>query len=457
MPLVKLSEVVNPWPRQKEFLDATRTHEYTLFGGAAGPGKSYILRWWLVDLLLKWAALGLTGVRVGLFCEDYPALRDRHLSKVRSEFPAWLGTLNETQHEFRLHKHYGGGVVAFRNLDKPAKYQSVEFAAIAVDELTMNQRETFDVLRARKRWPGIAFSPFAAATNPGGIGHVWVKQLWVDRDFSGDDRRLSPESFAFVPARAGDNPALPSSYLATLDTLPDKLRKAFLLGDWNIFVGQFFDEWDASVHVCKPFAIPPEWTRWTATDYGNAAPMCTGWFARDPKTRRIYLYREIYRTRMTDVEQARAILAASKDERITTNVADPSMWSTEPNGVSIAQTYHQQGLPIQPANNDRRSGWLKVREVLKHDETTPPRLQIFETCVNTIRTLPGLVHDNLDVEDVDTDGEDHAGDMVRYGVQAEAKPEAQHSKVAVTLGAKPPPPVHWARKAEQSFVKMGSR
>lgn len=421
MPRVKLSAIVNPWPKQKEFFDATRTHEYTLFGGAAGPGKSYALRWWLVDLLLKWAKQGIYHVRVGLFCEDYPSLRDRHLSKVESEFPAWLGTLNKSEHEFRLRPRYGGGVVAFRNLDRPAKYQSVEFAAIAVDELTMNQRETFDVLRARKRWPGISYSPFAAATNPGGVGHVWVKQLWVDRDFSGDDRRLDPGSFAFIPARAGDNPALPESYLATLETLPDKLRKAFLLGDWNIFVGQFFDEWDSSIHICKPFAIPPDWVRWTATDYGNAAPFCTLWLARDPKGA-LYVYRELYETRLTDVEQARAILAASHGERITASLADPSMWSKEPNGISIAQVYGQQGLGIAPANNDRRSGWLRIRELLKPGQDGKPRLQVFETCPNLIRTLPGLVHDNIHVEDVDTHGEDHAADALRYAVQVEAQP-----------------------------------
>ncbi|MDB5541603.1 MAG: hypothetical protein JWQ89_3330 [Devosia sp.] len=429
MTTIKLSEVVNPWPRQKEFLNATRDHEYTLFGGAAGPGKSYILRWWLVDLLLKWAAAGHVGVRVGLFCEDYPALRDRHLSKVRTDFPAWLGRLNETQHEFRLHPHYGGGVLAFRNLDRPEKYQSVEFAAIAVDELTQNQRETFDVLRARKRWPGITFSPFAAATNPGGIGHVWVKQLWVDRDFSGDDSRLDPSSFAFVPARAGDNPALPESYISTLNTLPEKLRKAFLLGDWNIFVGQFFDEWDSSLHVVKPFAIPKEWPRWCGIDYGNAAPMCCLWLARAPD-RTIYVYRELYVTRYTDVQQARAILELSKGERILWRYADPSMWSREPNGVSIAQAYTDQLCEIVQANNDRRAGWLRLRELLKVDATTKkPRLQVFETCPNLIRTLPGLVHDRIDVEDVDTDGEDHAPDALRYGGMAEAQAPQPPTKV----------------------------
>ena len=429
MTVTNLSDVVNPWPRQKEFLNATRDHEYTLFGGAAGPGKSYILRWWLVDLLLKWAQRGHLGVRVGLFCEDYPALRDRHLSKVRSEFPLWLGRLNETQHEFRLHPHYGGGVLAFRNLDRPEKYQSVEFAAIAVDELTQNQRETFDVLRARKRWPGIDFSPFAAATNPGGIGHTWVKQLWVDRDFTGDDSRLDPASFSFVPAKAGDNPALPESYLATLETLPEKLRKAFLLGDWNIFVGQYFDEWDEYAHTVKPFTIPAEWPKWLAVDYGNAAPFCCLWLARAPD-RTIYVYRELYQTRLTDVEQARAIVAASRGESILHYLGDPSMWSREGNGVSIAQTYVTERVPLVAANNDRRSGWLRIRELLKVDPVLGrPRLQVFPSCINLMRTLPGLVHDNIDVEDLDTRGDDHAADALRYAVMAEAQPRPVPQRV----------------------------
>ena len=125
--------------RQKEAERAVEKYKYILFGGAMGGGKSYWLRWMLVRLLMQFAKEGKRGVRVGLFCEDYPALQDRHLSKVKTEFPTYLGTFNTHDKEFTLAPCYGGGVICFRNLDDTSKYQSSEFAVIAVDELTKNK------------------------------------------------------------------------------------------------------------------------------------------------------------------------------------------------------------------------------------------------------------------------------------------------------------------------------
>jgi phage terminase large subunit len=220
-----LAELVNPTERQREFWAAVKNHDYVLFGGAAGGGKSYILRWTLVGLLLKWAGGGRRGVRVGLFCEDYPALRDRHLARIRYEFPDWLGTYRDTTHEFELSPSYGSGVISFRNLDDPSKYLSSEFAAIAIDELTRNDQATFDFLRMRLRWPGIEDVKFLAATNPGGPGHGWVKQLWIDRQFPPELASIK-RKFAFIQARAEDNPHLPPSYVDGLRTLPEHMRRA---------------------------------------------------------------------------------------------------------------------------------------------------------------------------------------------------------------------------------------
>lgn len=227
---IKFSELVNFFPRQLEALSASKKFKYTLYGGSVGSGKSYFLRWALVYWLCKFATdYNLEGVRVGLFCEDYPALNDRHLSKVKTEFPSWLGTYNTQNHEFTLAPEYGSGVLAFRNLDDPSRYLSVEFAAIAVDEVNRNPKPTFDLLRTRLRWPNISDTKFIAACNP--IGEAWVKNLWVKRLFPSEE--MEPQEFYFVKALPTDNPHLPQSYFTSLQSLPEAERKAYLEGDWD--------------------------------------------------------------------------------------------------------------------------------------------------------------------------------------------------------------------------------
>ena len=168
---IDFDKLLNFTGKQQQARQAVNDYDYVLYGGAMGGGKSHWLRWMMVDLLTDWAAQGKKGVRAGLFCEDYPSLKDRHFSKIQYEFPEWLGTLNRSDHEYILKKQYGAGVICFRNLDDPSKYQSSEFAAIAVDELTKDDYNTFLFLRTRKRWPGIERTKFLAGTNPGGIGH----------------------------------------------------------------------------------------------------------------------------------------------------------------------------------------------------------------------------------------------------------------------------------------------
>ncbi len=437
---IQISELVKPFPKQREFLTSARTHKYTLFGGAAGPGKSYILRWWLIIQLLRWfVELRLRNVRVGLFCEDYPSLEDRHISRIKTEFPSWLGTYNEQHHDFTLDPCYGGGVMSFRNLDKAEKYQSVEFAAIAVDELTQNDRTVFDLLRSRLRWPGIEFSPFAAATNPGGRGHAWVKKLWVDRDFSGDDAVLDPGQFIYIPAKAEDNPALPASYHQTLDSLPESLRKAYRDGDWNIFVGQFFTEWRADLHVCKPFEVPATWLNHKiSVDWGYGAPWSAHFWVRDEdawtqqRIQRWYCYHELYEKMMKDHEQARMIRSVinivDKHQKERggqpirwSGVGDPAMWSKKPGyNTSVADVYlgHPYRVPIHPANNERVLGWQRVRQFLDVQEDGKPAIIYWNTCHNAIRTIPAQVYDKLDPEDLDTEAEDHAADDLRYFVMS---------------------------------------
>ena len=412
--------------------------------------NSYWLRWAALHFLVECAAAGLTGVRVGLFCEDYPTLRDRQISRIKREFPLWLGEIKETRDEglgFHLEPRWGSGFIALRNLDDPSKYASTEFAAEFVDELTKNDRQMFDDLRFRLRWPGLEHTPFAAATNPGSKGHAWVKKLFVDRDFSGDDAMLNPEDFAFIQALPRDNPYLGLSYWAQLDSLPPRMREALRDGRWDVFEGQAFPEFNRAVHVVRPYTIPVSWTRWTSTDYGFVDPWCTLWHARSPDRLRVVTYREVYQRRVPPREQARAILAMSEGERIQLHAADPSMWAqrNKLSPDSVADEYAMEGLRLSPANNDRLGGKALVHEALAVERDAgglvSPRWQIFDTCTNLIRTMESIPVSTTRPEDVDTEADDHAYDSARYGFSVERQSAAATGMVEMQIaGAKPVEP-----------------
>lgn len=229
---VSFTELSGFFPKQVEALMASRRFKFTLFGGSVGSGKSRWLRWSMVYWLMEYyAKYQIKGVRAGLFCEDYPSLNDRHLTKVKFEFPDWLGRFNEAKHEFTLAPEYGSGIIAFRNLDDPSKYLSVEFAVIGIDEINRNPKTTFDMLRSRHRWPGIKDVKFLAGCNP--LGEAWVKNMWVKRMFPPDEKEQY--EFVFVPALPTDNPHLDPSYYKSLESLPENQRKAYLEGNWDAF------------------------------------------------------------------------------------------------------------------------------------------------------------------------------------------------------------------------------
>ena len=231
---IKFSELCGFFDKQWQATMAADTHRFTLYGGAKGPGKSYWLRWYPIRWLLQMAALGFRNMRAGLFCETYPSLADRQISKIETEFPQWLGTLQETHANglgFYLRPQYGGGILLLRNLDDPQKYSGGEFGLQAVDELTRNPMRTFDILRSCNRWPGLDEPRFIAGTNPDGIGQKWVRSLWIEhkmpKELAGWEDR-----FEFVPGLATDNKHLSASYWEELKTQSGARRKAWLEGDW---------------------------------------------------------------------------------------------------------------------------------------------------------------------------------------------------------------------------------
>lgn len=443
------------WSDLTHFNDKQRQAElsvdkfkYTLYGGAMGGGKSYFLRWIAVKLLaMYYQQTGKPGIRVGLFCEDYPALKDRHISKINFEFPSWLGRMHKGDSEFHLHPAYGSGVIAFRNLDDASKYASSEFAAILVDELTKNKREIFNFLRTRMRWPGISNTKFVAGTNPGSIGHVWVKDMWMDKKFEKGEKEA--HEFNYIKATAYDNSAnLDQTYFDQLEGLPEKLRQAFLKGNWDLFEGQFFSEFDRDVHVVEPFKIPDSWRKFGGYDHGRAKPACFKWYAID-QDGNVWVYRELYVNREDGSPRWEANKIAREVTRITHEageyleyvVADSAIFSKTGHAETIAEIMQKNGvgkpsgiveweeggemksipagcIPLLiPSHKDRIAGWNIMHQYFYHDDETLPKLRYFNICEDSIRTIPGLVHSSTRPEDLDTDGEDHAADVDRYFLQ----------------------------------------
>lgn len=435
---VRFLDLMKPSEKQLLALNTISKNKYTLYGGAMYGGKSYLLRWALLGLLLKfYSKYGFKNVQAGLFCEDYPTLKQRQLAKIASEFPKWFGTRHADHKDygncFMLDEQYGGGILMFLNLDRPEKYDSSEFAAIGVDELTKNKEEIFTVLRRRLRWTdpitqkSITDCKFIAGTNPGGIGHAWVKKLWMD--FIYDENETEKDQFAYVHAKFSDNVIKNESYEATLNSMPEKLRKAFRDGDWDTFEGQYFTEWGREWNTCKPFRIPPNWMRFLWMDYGYSAPSCVHWAALD-ELGRLYIYRELYTTGLTYRALARKVRDMTPDwERNVLQgnmVADPAIFAKkgedegEKSGAEQMEDETDGWLSFRKGNNDRVNGWGVMREYMKPfamDGIVTSKLIYFEgLCQHAIRTIPSLVYDSIRIEDLDTKGEDHAGDADRYGI-----------------------------------------
>ena len=338
--------------------------------------------------------------------------------------------------EDQEYRYPNGAIIALAGLDDPEKVKSTEFDLIYVQEATELDQLDWELLVSRLRNGVLSYQQLIADCNPADPYH-WLKQ------------RCDRGECTLLESRHEDNPLLydhvagaftefGTEYLHTLDTLTGYLHKRLRLGLWVAPDGMFFTEWNPEVHVVDPFPIPHHWPRWTSTDYGFAAPFCTLWYTRDPEGERpIYVYRERYAAGLRDEEQAELVAHESEGERILTHVLDPSMFNarTEQNRPSIAQVYADNGVwPIIPGHNNRRTGWAVVRRALAHDDG-PPRLRVFkDACPNLVRTLPAMVHDPLDPEDVadklhNQKTEDHAPDSLRYGLSIEASPTPDDTDV----------------------------
>lgn len=355
------------------------------------------------------------------------------------EFPRTLGVLRQGDtREFVLNDEFGGGRILLRNLDDPSKYLSAEFAGIGVDELTRNDVNMFDFLRSRLRWPGIERPRFVGATNPGGKGHGWVKKYWIDGDLPPELAPLAHE-FAFVPAKADDNPYLTESYFEDLKTLPAAMAKAYAEGSWDIFAGQYYDNFNSTEQeifrhigkrqgsdiVCradgKIYTVEAWWPKWVSLDWGFKHDTAVYWHTTAPDGRHI-TYREWVVNNLTPrmlgeglVE--RSIDSARRSEKIEQFFVSPDAFADRTGQSTIAELIREVACrgnrfpnPAE-ASDDRVGGWQLLYQLLEKDQWL-----IAENCTKLIETLPILIRDDKKPEDIKKVDGDDGPDSARYGL-----------------------------------------
>ena len=410
--ILKLSGTPNP--KQEAFFLAEARH--IAYGGARGGGKSWAMRRKFVLLAFRYAGLKLLLLRRTL-----PELNENHVLPLQKELYGAV-TYQATQRAFLFPN---GSRIKLGYCDREAdvfQYQGQEYDVIGLEEATHFTESQMQFLTTCNRSVRTDFTPRMYYTcNPGGVGHAWVKRLFIDRNYRNSEK---PEDYVFIPARVTDNPVLVKNnpqYLQTLENLPTHLKKAYLDGNWDVLEGQVFPEFDRDRHVMEPKEVPLHWKRFRAMDWGYNDPCCVLWFAVAPDGR-LWVYRELYLRRVLSSEIAQRVRALSEGEHIAYTVASPDAWQQRglkgAEGTSIAEVFMKNGVPLLPADNARIPGWQRVRENLALAPDGEPYLMIFSTCKNLIRTLPALVYDEHNTEDVSDHVEDHAPEALRYGLMS---------------------------------------
>lgn len=434
---------MSPDPKTAKVPDYTASERQTVFhqavadeklyGGAAGGGKT-------AAIVAEGGTIALEypGIPINFFRRTIPELKATIIPEIQKQYGAYIRAGHMTWHgQDRKYVMSNGSQLILNYLDNDNdiyRYQGAEMPVIAVDELTQFPQAWIEYLLTRNRtsidgWP----VQFIAGTNPGGVGHGWVKARYIDPTPAEKLNIVNLEggntvSRIFIPAKVTDHPnaKFKEDYARKLSAISDpQLRRALLDGDWDVFAGQVFSEFRRELHVVDPFEIPKHWQRWRGMDHGNNNSI--GWFAQDPASERIYMYREYRESEYKTIDiKARNVKQFEAGETMAYGMADPSIWAagqgSHATGKSIAQMYADEGVQWMPANNDRKAGLNAVHSYLGIAKDGLPRLQFFSTCVSMIRTLPSLPYDKIKVDDVDTKADDHDYDMLRYALMPFVRP-----------------------------------
>ena len=412
---------------QTEFLASSEREVF--YGGARGGGKSYAM---LVDPLRY---CDKSHHRALLLRRSMPELRDMINHSQRLYGRAFPGAKwREQEKEWRFPS---GARIEFgyaENLTDVLRYQGQSYTWIGIDELPQYPTpEIYNFLRSSLRSVDPEIPVFMRATgNPGNVGSLWVKEMFVDPSEPNIAFDVSVDTIVgkkkitrrFIPAKLQDNPYLMQTddFLIMLSSLPEVQRKQFLEGDWGAFENSAFPEFSIATHVVQPFDVPRNWLRFRTCDWGYSSAACVLWIAVDFDNN-FWIYREYYTKRVTADIFAQQVLEREQNEYIRYGILDSSTWARRGDaGPSIAETMIREGCKWRPSDRSPRSriaGKLALHKQFALDkDTNQPRLKIFSNCINLIRTLPMLPIDKNNPEDVDTDAEDHAYDALRYGVMS---------------------------------------
>lgn len=401
-----------PNERQKRFFASTA--RYTAYGGARGGGKSWALRRKLTALCLRYP-----GIRCLLVRRSYAELKENHVRPLLAEY---AGLISYRESEKILSFPNGSTVtLGYCSSNRDAlRYQGQEYDIIAIDEATQLSEYQFSIFKACLRGTGAVPRRMYLTCNPGGVGHAWVKRLFVDRSFRTGE---NPDDYLFIPAQIYDNPILLQAdpdYVRQLESLPEKLRKAWLLGDWDVFEGQFFPEFQTDLHVCSPAGIPAEIRRFAALDYGF--DMLAALLLGVDSEGNLYVIREICRPGLTLREAGEEVVSLCRGAAVDYVTASPDLWNrrqdTGRSGFEIMQA--TPGMPPMSAADDRRiPGWRILREFLNANGGMP-RLRISSLCTELIRCLPALLCDAEHPEDASGEPHavTHAPEALRYAVMS---------------------------------------
>ena len=423
MSIIDLSKLSD---KQYAFLSATEKH--VGFGGARGGGKS-----WAVRTKAKILATSYKGIKILIVRRTFPELINNHINTLRDELYD-VAVYNKTEKVFTFPN---GSTIKFGycNNDKDMdQYQGAEFDVIFLDEATQLQelwiKKIIACLRGVNDFPKRIYY----TCNPGGASHAYFKRLFIDKRYEAGEH---PEAYRFIQALVTDNKALMESqpdYIKQLEALPSKLRKAWLEGGWDLFEGQFFEDFVDNpkhyadrqfTHVIDPFEIPAGWKIYRSFDWGYNKPFSCGWWAVDydgvvyrilelygcteePNTGVRWTPLQVF-AKIQEIEREHPWLAGKRIH----GIADPAMWDAE-TGESIADVAARHQVYFTPGDHKRIPGWMQVHYRLAFDENGFPQMYVFSNCKAFIRTIPLLQYDEHKPEDLDTDGEDHVADEVRY-------------------------------------------